>query len=527
MKDAFKPPFLVKGDIDGFFGLMVDNLVQLLLIIFLCSQFCGMKGDYAYLIYARILPGAAISILFGNIFYGWQARRLARKEGRSDVCAMPYGINTAPLFAFIFFIMVPVYRETGNPDLAWKIGVAACFFSGLVEFIGAFFAEYIRKATPRAALLSTLSGIAIAIIALPFALQIFAHPFIAMAPFAIILIQYFSKVRFPWGLPGGFVAIIVGTVLAWIFSVPAIADYFSAGEPLIKIAGIKEAFSARGWYPPLFNLSFFGEILRQNFLIKYLSIIIPMGVMSVIGSMQNIESADAAGDSFSTRSSLAVDGLGSMLAALFGSCFPTTMYIGHPGWKGLGARSGYSTLNGIFFFIVCVTGAIGLIDSVIPIQAGIAIVFWIGIVITAQAFQATPAAHAPAVAVGLFPAIAALGAGIIKTFTSSEDIIIFGATVRGFFIMEAGFIFTSMILAAISVYLIERRFYRAAVWSAIGAVLSFIGVIHAYAIKPGNQTISDIGWGAGKTFAFGYCLMGLIFFFFYLFHRKEPADSKQ
>ena len=37
MKDAFKLPFLVKGDIDGFFGLMVDNLVQLLLIIFLCS----------------------------------------------------------------------------------------------------------------------------------------------------------------------------------------------------------------------------------------------------------------------------------------------------------------------------------------------------------------------------------------------------------------------------------------------------------------------------------------------------------
>src|SRR5690606_8875587 len=123
---------------------------------------------------------------------------------------------------------------------------------------------------------------------------------------------------------------------------------------------------------------------------------------NVLGSLQNIESAEAAGDRFDTRSSLAVNGVGTIAAALFGSCFPTTIYIGHPGWKGLGARAGYSTLNGIAISAICLTGTVTAISRAVPIEAGVAIVLWIGIIITAQAFQATVRDHAPAVAIGLF-----------------------------------------------------------------------------------------------------------------------------
>ena len=103
------------------------------------------------------------------------------------------------------------------------------------------------------------------------------------------------------------------------------------------------------------------------------------------------------------------NGAGSMIAALLGSCFPTTIYIGHPGWKALGARTAYSTINAAFMGVICFFGIFGLIHAIVPIEAGAAIVFWIGIIITAQAFQTTPARHAPAVAVGLFPAIAGWG----------------------------------------------------------------------------------------------------------------------
>src|SRR5262249_59901547 len=86
-----------------------------------------------------------------------------------------------------------------------------------------------------------------------------------------------------------------------------------------------------------------------------------------------------------------------------------TIYIGHPGWKAMGARGGYSILNGLFFTIVCLTGTLALIAWAVPVDAGMAIVLWIGIVIMAQAFQATPTAHAPAVVVGLLPSVAAWG----------------------------------------------------------------------------------------------------------------------
>ncbi|HSN16553.1 MAG TPA: hypothetical protein VLT61_18105, partial [Anaeromyxobacteraceae bacterium] len=157
-------PWFVRGDVDGFFGLAIDNLVQLLLIDALCRLVLGFP---AALVHGRILPAAAVSILVGNLFYAWQAKRLAARTGRTDVCALPYGINTVSLFAHVFLVMVPAKlaaQAAGHPDpatAAWHAGLLACIGSGLIESGGAFVAERVRRATPRAALLSTLAGIAL------------------------------------------------------------------------------------------------------------------------------------------------------------------------------------------------------------------------------------------------------------------------------------------------------------------------------------------------------------------------------
>lgn len=145
------------------------------------------------------------------------------------------------------------------------------------------------------------------------------------------------------------------------------------------------------------------DALADTSWVAYLSVIVPMGLFNVIGSLQNIESAEAAGDSFPTRPSLAVNGLGTIAAAAFGSGFPTTIYIGHPGWKEMRARAGYSVLNAMFFTVVLLSGALSVIAWAVSIEAGMAIVLWIGVVITAQAFSATPREHAPAVVIRLLP----------------------------------------------------------------------------------------------------------------------------
>ncbi len=518
-------PMFVKRDLDGFFGLAIDNLVQWLLIITLCSAFCGMSGDNQRFIYNHILPGAAVSLVIGNLFYAYQARRVARREGRSDVTALPYGINTPSLIVYVFFVMMPTYQATQSAQAAWLMGLLACLGSGLIEFTGALYAEWIRRHTPRAALLSTLAGIAIGFIAMTFALQIWQRPLIAMLPLGIVLITYFSGIRFPGGIPGGLLAVVLGTAAAWTLTF-AVEDSSLRGEWLgrtLSTDAVRSAWAMRGWHPPIwaggelwrFLSTAWSDDVHRKILIGSLSVIVPMGLFNVIGSLQNIESAEAGGDRFHTGTSLAVNGIGSIAAACFGSCFPTTIYIGHPGWKGLGARAGYSTLNGLFFTVIGLTGTVAVINSVIPVEAGIAIVVWIGVVITAQAYQTTPREHAPAVAIGLFPAIAAWGAAVAggvftlaggrtmhAVLTANPAAETNGFLLHGMNMLERGYIFACVLLAAIAAFLIDRRFFAAAAWSLAAAALTLVGLMHAYQLT-GNSTDYLLLWNTPANGAFG------------------------
>lgn len=502
--------WFVRADIDGFFGLALDNLVQLLVIVGLCQYVLGFSED---LIYRHILPGAAVSLLIGNLYYAYQARRLAEATGRDDICALPYGINTVSLFAYIFLVMLPAktLAEAGgaeNPEaIAWRAGLLACFGSGLIELGGAFVVEKLRKATPRAALLSTLSGIALTFISLGFLFRTYAHPVVGLVTLGVILLVYFGRLRLRGNIPGGLVAVILGVSLSWLMG-------------LAPVGTLPD--NELGWHFPVPVIGDLFEVLTSADLLSYVSVIIPMGLFNVIGSLQNIESAEAAGDSYPTRPSLAVNGIGTLAASLFGSCFPTTIYIGHPGWKAMGARAGYSILNGVFITLICLTGSLSYIVWAIPIDAGMAIVLWIGIVIAAQAFQETPKDHAPAVVMGLLPGIAAWGAFMAKSGVRAADyggepMPAFSETllarfeqadiwIGGAFALEQGFIITAMILAALTVAIIERHFVKAALWCASASLLSASGLIHSF-----RWTYSDTALSLTPAWewAAAYALMGL------------------
>src|SRR3990172_3538213 len=186
---ARRMPWMVRGDIDGFFGLALDNLIQLLLVDALCRYVLGLPAD---LVRGRILPGAAVSLLLGNVFYAWQARRLAERTGRDDVCALPYGINTVSLFGHVFLVMLPARaaaEAAGAADpalVAWEAGLLATLGSGLIELGGALVAERIRRAPPRAALLSTLAGIALGFISLGFLFRTFARPEVGFVTLGVV-----------------------------------------------------------------------------------------------------------------------------------------------------------------------------------------------------------------------------------------------------------------------------------------------------------------------------------------------------
>src|SRR5476649_517401 len=209
---SFWKGWFVPNDIDGFFGLFVDNLCQLIVIVGLCPKLAGLPDS---LVVGRILPGIAISLVAGNLFYAWQAHRLAQRTGQ-PVTALPFGVNTVSLFAFIFLILGPVYRETHDADLAWKVSLVAGFLGGVVEIAASFLGAWIRRHTPRAALLSALAGVGITFIAMGFIFQIFSSPLIALFPALFVLIGYAGRVRWPLGLPTGLIAVLFGTAAAWL-----------------------------------------------------------------------------------------------------------------------------------------------------------------------------------------------------------------------------------------------------------------------------------------------------------------------
>lgn len=510
------PRWFVRQDVDGLLGLALDNLIQILLIVGLCR---GLLGYPSELVYGRILPAVALSLIVGNLYYSWLAYRLGVKEGRDDRTALPYGINTVSLFAHVFLVMLPIkliaLDRGATMDeaiaLSWQAGLVACLGSGIIELIGSVLADPLRRWLPRAALLSTLAGIGLTFIALGFLFRTYEYPVVALVPLGIILLTYFGRVQFP--IPGGLLAVLIGTALAWITGLvrPDAPTLAGAVAPL-------------GWHPPGLFVGALWQSLEV--MLTHLSVILPMGLFNLVGSLQNLESAEAAGDRYPTAPCLAANGVGCIVAAVCGSCFPTTIYIGHPGWKAMGARIGYSWLNGVVMALLCVTGAAAMVSAVIPIEAGMAIVLWIGIVIGAQAFQATPIKHAPAVIVGLLPGIAGWGAQLIKTSLRaaglatadrpfSPDLLpIFARAdiyLGGAFALEQGQILSAMLLAAMTVFIIERQFAWAGACTLVAAAFSWVGLMHSYQWMP-SDTVLHPGWGTGSPWAIGYLLLALLFY---------------
>ena len=398
------------------------------------------------------------------------------------------------------------------------MGIFACFLNGLFEVVCAFFGDWIRRHTPRAAMLSALAGIAITFIAMGFVFQIFASPATALVPMLLILFAYAARLRLPGRIPAGLVAVLVGIGLGWLNRGPG-SDLGLNGS----------ATAALGFHLPVLMPGRLFSMLTTLTGWQYLSVIFPMGLFNVLGALQNLESAEAAGDRFETRSSLLVNGVCSIIGALFGSAFPTTIYIGHPGWKAMGARSGYSVLNGGAIMLVCMLGGMGLVLRLVPIEAALGILLWIGLIMTAQAFQTVPKPHTLAVGLGLIPALSAWALLLIETslraagHTLYEIAPKFGGNlyIHGVIALSQGFMLTSMILAAILAQVIDSKFAKAAAWCGAATLFSMTGVIHAYDLTPAG-VVNKFGWAAAPLFALAYALGGLCLVALHFYGRDNP-----
>ena len=493
---AYQPKLWVAGDLNAFFGLFTNVLLNVLVLSGLTLYVVQLPPDT---VYGRILPALGVALPLGNLFYAWMAWKLSKKEARGTVTALPYGPSVPHMFIVVFVVMLPAYLVTKDPILAWKLGLVWAFIVGVIVLLGVFVGPAIRKYTPRAAMLGTLAGISIAFISMRPSYQMFDGAWIGLICFMIILLNWIGQVRLPFGVPGGLAVVIVGSVLAW----GAVAMGWSDIMVPSKVSASLQNFSLH-----LPGIS--GDVFSvpADKVWPLLVTAIPLGIFNFTEVINNVESAAAGGDEYNLRAVLMADGIGAIVGALLGSPFPPAVYIGHPGWKAMGGRIGYSLATGIGVALMCFLGLTAFLLSVIPLVSIVPILLFIGLVIGAQAFQASPKRHAPAIVLALVPNIAewaktqvdgALAAAGVSTVSLPADVVTGmaknGVLYHGMETTGGGAVLAGLMIGAIAAFVIDRRFNWAALYAGAATILSFFGFIHGAQLAVNAAPSVTIGYG--------------------------------
>lgn len=494
--EKIKYPLFVKEDIDGFFALFQNNLANFVVI---AITMLGL-GYPASIVYGKVIPGAAVSVLVGNIYYAHMAKQLAEKENRTDVTALSYGISTPVMFIYLFGVMAPAINLTGDPELAWKIGVAACLLGGLVDVVGSLIGNFIRRNIPRASMLGALAGVAFSVIGAQMFFHTYESPIIGLLSMTIILIGFLGGKRMPFKIPATLFAVIIGTILAYTFKEASLSQ-------------LSEGLSIVGFYPPLPTLAFlegFRELLGP--FVSMFAVLLPISIYNAIETMNNVEAMAAAGDDYDVGRCLLTDGIGIIIGSLFGGVFPTTVYIASVSAKWTNARRGYSVINGVVFLIASTFGIIAVLSEVIPLPVIAPILVFVGMSMVVQAFTSVPKRHYPAVVLAMIPYLANY---IQSKFANSAPEAL-EAVSSAIVPLGHGAMFTALFWGAILVFIVDKQLSKAAVTSVIAAILSAIGIMHA----PELSLFYD------PSFVIGYLIMAAVFIGFN-FANLDISEEEQ
>jgi AGZA family xanthine/uracil permease-like MFS transporter len=475
-----KRSFFVASDFNGFLGLLVDNLS---VMAFLATALIGIFGFPADLVYTRMFPGTALGVLLGNLAYTAMARRLAQRSGREDTTAMPLGVDAPTSIGMALLVLGPAflsYKQSGMDEHAaavatWQLGMASLVVMGVLKTVLSFFGAMVQRHVPRAGLLGSIAGIALVLMGFLPLVEIMKVPIVGFAGLGVVLYALVARGRMPWNLPGVLVAFVIGLVLYEVLG------------PLGWLGHGYHTVSAWQWrfaipWPTL------QWVRGLPLTVPYLPLILPFGLLMVVGGINVTESARAAGDDYNTRDILLVEALATLIAGCCGGVAQTTPYIGQPAYRAMGARIGYTLIAGIVIGLGGVFGYLSNLVELLPLAVLAPILVFVAIGITTQAFEATPTRYAAAVVFSFFPAIARMVA--IKlgdpTYVAPDHFTtLYNDASQGISelavinVLGNGFIITSMIWASFVVAMIDAKPGRAAWIVLLGGALTLFGVIHS------------------------------------------------
>ncbi len=467
---------------------MLDNIADLLLAVGLLAAVFEFPTKFAL---SYMVPGSAVGVLAGDLFFFAMAFQLAKKSGRPDITAMPLGLDTPSTFGMVFFVLGPAFLEAkgamgmNEHDAAiftWHIGICSIFVSGLFKLGCAAVSNAVRNIVPRAGLLGSLAAVALVLISFLPLLEILKTPLVGFLSLSIVLATLVARVKLPFRIPGALGALLVGSVVFYTMRASGFLEH--TGGALIDP---HDALLPAGWLTA-FRFEWTAALGHS---LKYLPIVLPFALGTVVGGIDCTESAAAAGDEYDTNRVVGVEAIATLIAALCGGVIQTTPYIGHPAYKAMGGRAAYTLATALFVGGAGVFGYFGYLYLLIPKAAVFPVLVFVGLEISAQSFRATPKKHYTAVALACAPALAALVLIFVDKIFGDPALFRKGVSIASLAgdelkselltirVLANGFIVTSLIWASALAALIDRRLLLAAAYFLAAACASLFGVIHS------------------------------------------------
>lgn len=498
-----------RGDWAAYFGLMTNNLTNLLTMMGLLIFVVGIPQE---MVYGRIAPAFGAAVLLASISYTYFGLKLAQQTKRADVTALPSGPSAPSIFTVTFLVIMPVYQNTQNAEFAIQIALVWCFVEAMILVGGSFLGETIRRMIPRTVLLSCLSGLGLLLLAMNPMLQAFEAPTVSFIVLLLIFINWFGKKPIFARIPTGLLLLIAGTALAWV-------------SGLQSPEAIKASVASFGFNPPGIHIDSFLQGLPHA--LPYLASAVPLGLANYIFDLENIESAHAAGDEYNTRNVMLANGLSSTVGCFLGNPFPVTVYVGHPGWKAMGASIGYTLASGITMFIVPLFGLGAFMLAIIPMTAIVPILVFIGVVTANQVVRETPKVEIPVIFICMFPWIAnwalsmvnsVMGAaGTSGALLGTDVLASKGVYYQGLVHLGNGAPLASMLWGCIAIFAILDKPLRGAIAAGVGAILVLFGIIHAPAVGFAQPAL--------MVFVYAYLMMAAMFILKHFLDSRDPQPK--
>ena len=348
-----------------------------------------------------------------------------------------------------------------------------------MSFVGGRIGRWI----PAAGLLGSIGGVGVALLGALQLGEIYAEPVVGMIALGLILYALVAKIRLPFQAPAVLVAVTVGAVL-----------YYGLGAWGLTVHPVVVPDANMLFALPTPTLGFIVGL--PTAVRDYLPLALPFAILTIVGGINVTESARLAGDDYNTRDILLTEALSTLVAGVCGGMSQTTPYIGHPAYKAMGGRAGYTLLTGLFVGLGGIFGYIGFMAALLPRPALAPVLFFIGLEITSQAYGATPKRHMAAVTVAVLPSVAVVVQILLSQvyngalMTSALDPVAtmqatgitnpaFINTVGVMIMLASGFIVTAMLWGAAVAFLTDRQIVPASVTLLICAALALFGFIHS------------------------------------------------